>query len=501
MKALMLFGALSQSGKSLLVTALTRILTRQGWRVAPFKAQTYGFSTYFTSSGGEIGYPQAVQAWAAQIAPRVEMNPILLKPVEAGSIRVMVEGKRVAVDEINLADYPREFQSDGWQVVQNALQRLKQEYDVLVCEGYGALSDLPQKPYDIANYRVAEYLNAFGILVVDMERDGAFAQAIGTLSVMTPEERSLIQGIILNKVHGSRALLQQTMALLTEQTGLPVIGALPFLDQHFPAIESLALLDGCSRDSSRDVTIAVIKLPRISNLTDFDPLRSESSVTLRYVGLKESIGYPDAVVIPGSKAAIADLLSLQRTGMAEQIQNYAAAGGTVLGICGGFQIMGRMLADPEGLEGQDGRFKGLELMPLKTVITSQKTGRSRSVTSQYPQSGLPINGYEFCQGRSHTLEKEISNSEETPFSPLFEDENLGLVDTAQLIWGTHLHGLFDNGPWRRAWLNRLRQQRGLSSLPTGISNYREQREMLLDAIADVGEAYIDLGVILELLGD
>ncbi|HEY9805855.1 MAG TPA: hypothetical protein V6D04_04760, partial [Candidatus Obscuribacterales bacterium] len=196
-----------------------------------------------------------------------------------------------------------------------------------------------------------------------------------------------------------------------------------------------------------------------------------------------------AVIIPGSKATIADLLALQKTGMAEEIQNYAAAGGTVLGVCGGFQMLGKILADPEGLEGHEGRYKGLGLLPLRTVITGQKVARQRLVSSNYPQTGLPVSGYEIHQGRTQVMEGE-------GVELLFEDANLGVVDKSLSVWGTYLHGLFDNGPWRRAWLNRLRQQRGLKSLPTGISNYREQRETLLDALATQVESHLDLGPIL-----
>jgi adenosylcobyric acid synthase len=499
MKAIMLLGTLTRSGKSLLATALARILVRRGWRVAPFKAQSNGLSTYFTASGGEIGYAQAVQAWAAQVMPKVDMNPVVLKRQEELVTRVLFEGKTAASD-VGITDYYRQYSEAAWQVIQESMLRLSHEFDVLVCEGDGTPSELPIKPYDVANFRLARALQAAVFLVVDVERDGAFAQVLGTLGVLDPDERAQVAGIILNKVQGSRSLLQETIQRLEAQTGLPVVGSVPYLDQSFPTVESLSLIDSRPQDRDRDVTIAVVKLPRISNLTDFDPLRAESSVSLRYVGLKESLGYPDAVVIPGSKSAIADLLTLQRTGMAEQLQNYAAAGGTVLGICGGFQIMGRLLADPEGIEGQEGRFKGLGLVPLKTVITSQKIARQRSTTSNFPQSGLPVVGYEFCQGRSHILDRD-GDSDTTDVTALFDDRNLGLVDQAQLIWGTHLHGLFDNGPWRRAWLNRLRQQRGLSSLPTGISNYREQREMLLDGIADIGEAYLDLSTLFASLGD
>jgi adenosylcobyric acid synthase len=195
------------------------------------------------------------------------------------------------------------------------------------------------------------------------------------------------------------------------------------------------------------------------------------------------------VIIPGSKTTIADLIVLHQTGMADTLKDYVASGGTVLGICGGFQMLGQLVADPEGIEGQEGRSEGLGFLPTKTVMTPQRVARQRQVTSNYPQPGLPVTGYEIHQGRTRITELDGT-------LPLFDDPTLGVVDSGQFVWGTYLHGIFDNGPWRRAWLNRLRQQRGLHSLPTGISNYREQREAMLDALADKVEAYIDLTPIL-----
>jgi adenosylcobyric acid synthase len=238
----------------------------------------------------------------------------------------------------------------------------------------------------------------------------------------------------------------------------------------------------------------VIRLPRISNFTDFDPLESESCVALKYLSPKHELGHPDAVILPGTKTTIADLLLLYKTGMAKAIQNYAAAGGTVLGICGGFQMLGQQLADPEGIEGEAGRYQGLGLLPIKTVITGHKVARQRQVISNFPQAGLPVLGYEIHQGRSRLM--ELPNSQANSYHQLFDDANLGMIDGSQLVWGAYLHGIFDNGPWRRAWLNRLRQQRGLKSLPTGIPNYREQREEMLDSLANIVETHLDLTPIL-----
>jgi adenosylcobyric acid synthase len=496
MKAIMVVGTTSHAGKSLITTALCRMLSRRGWRVAPFKGQNMALNAYVTATGGEIGHAQAVQAWAAGIAPRVEMNPILLKPQGDMTSQVVLKGR--SVGRVGAADYYDQFFEPGWQAIEESLQRLGEEFDLIICEGAGSPAEVNLKHRDLTNMRVATHLNAPTLMVVDIDRGGAFAHIVGTLELLTPEERSLVKGIIINKFRGQRSLLQSGIEWLQERTGIPVIGVVPWFENAFPAEDSLSLLERENKNANADLTISVVRLPRISNFTDFDPLEAEPSVNLKYVSLKDTLGYPDAVILPGSKTTIADLVAMQRTGIAEAIQNYAAAGGTVLGICGGYQMMGRVLADPEGIEGQEGRYRGLGLAPLKTVITGQKVARQRLVTSNYPQEGLPVAGYEIHQGRSHLALNEVEPGA-TVFKALFDDSNLGVVDESQSIWGTYLHGIFDNGPWRRAWLNRLRSQRGLKSLPTGIANYREQREMMLDGIADVVGQHLDLAPILQYL--
>ncbi|MGF1522452.1 MAG: cobyric acid synthase CobQ [Leptolyngbyaceae cyanobacterium] len=495
MKSIMVVGTTSHAGKSMVATALCRILSRRGWRVAPFKAQNMALNAYVTNTGAEIGYAQAVQAWAAKVAPQVEMNPILLKPQGDMTSQVVLRGRPVG--RTTAKEYYGKFFDTGWQAIQESLARLEQDYDFLVCEGAGSPAEINLKERDLANMRIAKRLNAPTVLVADIDRGGVFAHVVGTLELLEPDERALIKGIVINKFRGQRELLQSGIDWLQERTGIPVIGVIPWLEQVFPAEDSLSLLDRQTNKSSSELTVAVIRLPHISNFTDFDPLESESSVQVRYVSPKDDLGYPDAVILPGTKTTISDLLVLQRAGMAEAIQDYAAAGGTVLGICGGFQLMGEFLADPEGVEGQDGRYKGLELIPIRTVITQKKIARQRSTTSQYPQTGLPISGYELHQGRTQLVAPAEEDTNAPKFDFLFDDRSLGVVDSSQSVWGTYLHGLFDNGPWRRAWLNRLRKQRGLGSLPTGVANYREQREMMLDVLADSVDAYIDLNPLLQ----
>ncbi len=489
MKAIMVVGTTSHAGKSLITTAICRILSRRGWRVAPFKSQNMANNSYVTANGGEIGHAQAVQAWAAGVAPWVEMNPILLKPQGDMTSQVVMKGR--VVGKVGAAEYYEQYFEPGWQAVTESLRRLSEEFDILVCEGAGSPAEINLKHRDLANMRVAKHLNAPTILVADIDRGGVFAHIIGTLELLDPEERALIKGFVINKFRGQRSLLQSGIDWLEERTGIPVIGVIPWMDQVFPAEDSLSLFEQRSSGPSNSsaLNITVVRLPRISNFTDFDPLEAEASVSVKYISPKQSLGHPDALILPGSKTTIADLIILHKTGMAEEIQNYVAAGGTVLGICGGFQMLGKILADPEGIEGQEGRYKGLGLLPLKTVIAGQKVARQRQVTSNFPQEGLPVVGYEIHQGRTRLIEEGGTQA-------LFDDPNLGVVDDTQSIWGTYLHGIFDNGPWRRAWLNRLRQQRGLKSLPTGVANYREERELLLDTLADSIEPHLNLEPVL-----
>lgn len=487
MKAIMVVGTTSHAGKSLLVAALCRIFARRNWRVAPFKGQNMALNSYVTAAGGEIGYAQAIQAWAAGVPPWVEMNPILLKPQGDMTSQVILKGK--AVGNTGAAQYYEQYFDVGWQVIKESLEFLSHEFDLLVCEGAGSPAEINLKHRDLTNMRVAKYLNARTLLVVDIDRGGAFAHVVGTLELLEPEERALIKGVIINKFRGQRSLLDPGIEWLEKRTGIPVIGVIPWIDEVFPAEDSLDLLDRRSRNTQTDLNIAVIRLPRISNFTDFDPLESETTVTVRYVSPKEHLGHPDAVILPGSKTTISDLQVLRQTGMAKTIQNYLVAGGTVMGVCGGFQMLGESISDREGLEGEKGEFQGLGLLPLKTSIAPHKIARQRLVTSNYPQPGLPVAGYEIHQGRTQMLESDAMHS-------LFDDSTLGIVNNSQSIWGTYLHGIFDNGAWRRAWLNHLRQQRGLRALPTGIPNYREHRESLLDSLADTVEKHLDMKQIL-----
>ncbi|WP_036480257.1 cobyric acid synthase CobQ [Myxosarcina sp. GI1] len=488
MKAIMVVGTTSHAGKSFLTAALCRILARQGWRVTPFKGQNMALNAYVTATGGEIGYAQAVQAWAAGVVPQIDMNPILLKPQGNMTSQIVIKGK--AVGATKAADYYEKYFDLGWEVIQESLYRLSLEFDLVICEGAGSPAEINLKHRDLANMRVAKHLRAATILVVDIERGGAFAHVVGTLELLEPEERSLVKGIVINKFRGDKKLLDPGIEWLEKHTGIPVLGVIPWQETALPAEDSLDLLERNYRPNPNNINISIIRLPRIANFTDFDPLNAESTVSVKYVGIHETLGHPDAVIIPGTKTTISDMLALEQSGMAQQIKEYAAAGGTVLGICGGYQILGQQIIDPEGIEGEAGEFEALGLMPISTILANNKVARQRQVVSNLPQAGLPVDGYEIHQGRSRINRK--FRDIESDYQAIFDDHNLGMTDKSQSIWGCYIHGLFDNGAWRRSWLNQLRKQRGMPSLATGIANYREQRETALNEIAQMVEKHLDL---------
>ena len=485
LKAVMVLGTTSHAGKTFVVTALCRLIHRRGYGVAPFKGQNMALNAYVTETGGEMGHAQAVQAWAAGVIPQVTMNPILLKPQGNMTSQVILGGEKVGVTQAQ--EYYDNYFEVGWQKISQSLETLKQEFEVLVCEGAGSPVEVNLKHRDLTNMRVAQYLGAWTILVVDIDRGGSFAQIVGTLILLEPEERALIKGIVINKFRGQLSLLQSGLDWLEAYTGIPVLGVIPYSELLFPAEDSLSLLDRPGRQQPKELSISVLKLPHLANFTDFEPLEAETQVNLTYLDLDSVLGRPDGVILPGTKNTIKALLALHHTGMVQQLKNYVQQGGTILGICGGYQILGEQVLDPQGQEGEVTQAQGLELLPLITHLRFHKISRQRQVDSHYPWPSLKVRGYEIHQGVTHNRQP-LKND----FLPLFEDPNLGIVDAQEQIWGSYLHGLFDNGPWRRAWLNILRERRSLPPLSTQVPDYGQQREELLDKLADLVAGSLDL---------
>ncbi len=490
----MIVGTTSHAGKSFLTAAICRILVRQGWKVTPFKGQNMALNAYVTKDRKEIGYAQAVQAWAAKIEPRVDINPILLKPQGNMVSQVILNGEMVGTT--SAGDYYQNYFKVGWKAITTSLKNLKTEFDFCICEGAGSPAEINLKYRDLTNMRVAKYLDAHTVLIVDIDRGGAFAHIIGTLQLLDKAERSLVKGIIINKFRGQRSLLSSGIKWLESYTKIPVLGVIPWTDIVFSAEDSLDLLDRNQEKSSKDINIAIIKLPHIANFTDFEPLTYEKTIKVEYLDLNQNIGNPDVLIIPGSKTTIHDLIALHKSNMATQIKEYFKNGGVVLGICGGFQMLGETIFDPYRIEGENEVCSGLNLLPMETKITSKKIICRRETISAYPYTGSNVTGYEIHQGVTNFL-KDQDIAKDKELYHMFSDPTLGIVNKSLSIWGCYLHGIFDNGTWRRMWLNSLRRRKKLPLLSTNVENYLKQREKALDDIADLVENFVDLTPLLK----
>ena len=374
---IMVQGTSSHAGKSILVAALCRIFAREGLRVAPFKAQNMSLNSYATADGGEIGRSQAVQAAAAMASPRVEMNPVLLKPEGEMRSQVVVMGRPQAVAS------PREYhqlQSSIWRQVTAALETLRSEYDVVVIEGAGSPAEINLKDRDIVNMRVALHATAPVLLVGDIDRGGVFAQLVGTMELLDREERARVKGLVINKFRGDPSLLDSGLAFLRRRTGVPVVGVLPyFADIRIPEEDSLGLAGGPDREDQTALDVAVVRLPHIANFDDFDPLRHEPGVRLRYVSRSADFGDPDLVVIPGSKTTIRDLDWLRSENLDAKVLAARTDGTPVVGICAGYQMLGVRLLDPLRVESSRPEAEGLGLLPTSTTFSTEKATHQTKV--------------------------------------------------------------------------------------------------------------------------
>jgi adenosylcobyric acid synthase len=493
---LMVLGTSSGAGKSLMTAALCRLLLRRGELPVPFKGQNMSNNAWVDQAGGEMAYSQALQAWAAGLEPRCAMNPVLLKPQGDTTSEVIHLGR--SVGRARAEHYYRDWFRPGWTAIRTGLAELETAYPDgrLVLEGAGSPVEVNLQPRDLTNLRLAQYLRARCILVADIERGGVFAQLVGTLALLRPVERPLIRGLLINRFRGRRALFEEGRRWLEEHTGIPVLGVMPWLDELFPPEDSLDLLERRGRKQGAELEIAVLRLPSLSNFSDLDPLEAEPSVQLRWLQPGGELGRPDAVVVPGSKQTLRDLGALETSGLGEALRAYVASGGQVFGICGGLQLLGRELLDPEGLEGAAGGQSGLNLLPLRTVFGEAKALRQRRSPALWPphapgREPLELEGFELHRGRSTALE---------PCQPLCAAAELGWVQASGgqggLVAGTYLHGVFESGPWRRRWLNLLRQRRNLPPLPEAQPHHSRQREALLDRLADAFEQHVNLAPLL-----
>ena len=454
-KPLMVLGTGSHVGKSIVVTALCRIFAEQGFNVAPFKAQNMSLNSWITDNGDEIGIAQAIQAKACGIPPTADMNPILLKPKGDRQSQVIIMGKPYA--DRTAGDYYESIE-DMMKVVERAYSSLAVEHDIIVIEGAGGAAEINLYDRDVVNIGTARLLNPPIILVGDIERGGVFASIYGTLKLLPDDIAPLVRGIIINKFRGDPAILEPGLRELEKLTGVPVLGVIPYTELYIPSEDSVSIADKkqlyCSDNGLVD--IAVIRLPRISNFTDFEPLEQLSNI--RYVDPGGDLGQPDALILPGTKNTIDDLKVLQDSGTDTRILELAHAGIPVIGICGGYQMMGKTITD-SGIEGSGGgatSVDGLGLLNISTDFTQyeKQTVRTRkTVTGTGPILGSinkqQVDGYEIHMGMSRLH----SNT------PAFDDD--GCVNVTGLVWGTYMHGLFENENLRDAFLEYLYASSGL----------------------------------------
>ena len=496
-KVLMIQGTGSSAGKSLLVTALCRVFAQAGVRVAPFKAQNMALNSFVTPEGHEIGRSQAVQAQACGIPPQVDMNPVLLKPEGDARSQVVVMG--YPWQTLAAVDY-QERKQILWQQVTAALARLRQQYELVVIEGAGSPAEINLRQSDIVNMAVALHAEAPVLLVGDIDRGGVFASLLGTLMLVEDEERRLIKGLVINRFRGDVRLLERGLQMLEERTGVPVLGVVPYLHDLRIAEEDSVALEGTRAAPGPDgeIDVAVIRFPRISNFDDYDALAMEPGVRVRYVASVRELGRPDAVILPGTKHTLADLGWLRGQGLDRHVVDLARQGIAVVGICGGFQMLGHAISDPGGVESPAGeRSAGLGLLPVVTEFAPVKaTHQVQARTLSGAGSGTEVAGYEIHMGHSCP-----SDGNTRPVLRLLRrggecvEAYDGAIDDSGRVWGTYLHGIFDSTGFRRAWLSSL----GWSP-PEQEVDLAAVRQAAYDRLAAAVRASLDMDRLRQIVG-
>ncbi len=464
-KYLMFQGTSSHVGKSILTTALCRIFFRKGRRVVPFKAQNMALNSFVTADGLEMGRAQVAQAEAANLAPRVEMNPVLLKPTGNATSQVIINGRAIGV--MSAAAYHQGYSLKAFEAVKAALQKLSSEFDTIIIEGAGSPAEVNLKANDIVNMRVAKYLNAPVILVADIDRGGALASLVGTLELLDDDERKLVKGLVINKFRGDVNLLLPAVDFLEKKTGKPVLGIVPFIEKlGIDDEDSVSLDDKVS--SGGEINIAVIRLGKLSNFTDFDSLAGEIDVNLFYATEPDELDAADVIILPGSKNTSEDLISLRDNHFDEKILRCAQAGVAIVGICGGFQMLGEKIFDPLQTESNHAELDGLKLLPIETTFTAEKFTRQVTISVDFEFLGSRIfsenlDGYEIHAGKSNIDKKIIA---------------------AGNVFGTYVHGIFDNDDFRRKFLNAVRLKKNLPPLAS-TRNVRAEKQKNYERLANI----------------
>ncbi len=482
MTTLMVQGTTSDAGKSTLVTALCRWLLRQGIAVVPFKPQNMALNSAVTADGGEIGRAQAVQAQACRLAPHTDMNPVLLKPNSDTGAQVIVHGR--AVTSMNAVAY-HDYKTIAMRAVLASHERLSEAYPVVMVEGAGSPAEINLRAGDIANMGFAEAVDCPVILVADINRGGVFAHLVGTLELLSASEQARVKGFVINRFRGDIALLQSGLDWLEQRTGKPVLGVLPYVtDLHLEAEDGIDTRQG--EKSERLLKVIVPVLPRISNHTDFDPLRLHPQVDLQFIGPGQPIPPADLIILPGSKSVRGDLAQLRERGWDAAIARHLRYGGKLIGICGGLQMLGEQVHDPLGLEGPAGSSDGLGLLAYSTVLEAEK--QLRNVTGTLDLEQAPVAGYEIHAGVTSGLALE------RPAVQLADGRADGAISADGQILATYLHGLFEGSQSCAALLRWA----GLADAQT--IDYEALRERDIERLADLVEQHLDIARLRELCG-
>ncbi len=487
-KCIMVQGTMSGAGKSLLCAALCRIFAQDGYRAAPFKSQNMALNSHVTRDGLEMGRAQAVQAQAAGAEPDVRMNPVLLKPSSDTGSQVIVLGE--VRGHMSAAEYFR-YKRQLFPEVLAAYDSLAAEHDVVVIEGAGSPAEINLRADDIVNMGLALRVGAPVLLAGDIDRGGVFAQLYGTVALLQPEERERIAGLVINKFRGDLEILRPGLSLLEEKTGKRVLGVVPYLKVDVDDEDSLAPRLG-REDVHKPLDAAVIRLPRISNFTDFAPLEEHPQIGVRYVDDPRKLGSPDLVVLPGTKSTGGDLLWLRQNGLEAAILKLAAAGTPVLGVCGGYQMLGEAVHDRSGVEhGAGGSIRGMGLLPVETTFLPEKVRtRVRGETASGPLAGAGLEGYEIHMGSTQVRGE--------PFCRLEDGREDGCVRGS--VWGTYLHGLFDSGELTQKLAELLCRRKGLRAESAQAVSHAAYQQGQLDLLADGVRQALDMREIYRIMG-
>ncbi|MFJ8069776.1 cobyric acid synthase [Peribacillus sp. NPDC096447] len=495
-RSIMIQGTSSDVGKSLICTAFCRVFSNKGLRVVPFKSQNMALNSYVTLDGGEIGRAQGVQAEAARITATTDMNPILLKPKQDMVSEVIVHGKHFL--DMNAKSYRSQFVQEAMPIIRKSVEKLQDEYDIIVLEGAGSPAEINLKDRDIANMRMAKLTDAAVILVADIDRGGVFASIIGTLALLDQDERDSVKGIIINKFRGMRELLDDGIEWVEKETGIPVLGVLPYLDVNIEAEDSLALSSLRFKKPKKaefPIDVAVLRFPRISNFTDVDPFFDEPGVGVRLVSSVHELGNPDLLILPGTKNTMEDLEWLKRMGLDRAINELRKQGTMIFGICGGFQMLGTKLFDPDAVEGDGENAEGLSLLPVETIFQAEKkTVQMEGVLSAGIMEGqMNLNGFEIHLGRT-TLKSQVR-----PFLLLKDGREDGAITNDNKVMGTYLHGIFHNRLFTRLLVNQIRRDKGLEEVKENVQSDSERREEAYNLLASHLEENIDMDTIYQWL--